>query len=103
MLSEVINRVFNKTPNACKTWANVEDDGADLLILPKDGGPTLVLDANRIVDGLESFAEFNLRNEDAKFREVSRAIQREQWGRIKLNNKIVNAIVQHGVFGEVVF
>lgn len=103
MLQEIINRVMSKAIVSCKAWAHGTDDGATITLAPKDGSAPVFLDANHVVDGLESFAEFNLRSDDAKRRDVSRKIQREQWGGIKLNNKIINAIIQHGVFGDEVY
>lgn len=103
MLTDLIDQVMNKATNACKGWAKSEEYSEGLILYPKDNGAPVELDGRTVMDGLESFAEFNLKHEDAKFRDVSRKIKREQYGAIKLNNKIVSAIVQHGVFGQEIF
>lgn len=103
MLSGLVDQIANKAKKACKRWAETEETYEGLVLYPLDGGAPVVLDDRRILDGIESFAELNLKHEDAKFRDFSRKVKREQYGSIKLNNKIVSSVVQFGVFGFEVF
>lgn len=103
MIGTLIERVLANAAKSVKSWADSEEYSEGLILYPKDGGAPVELNGHTVLDGIESFAEFNLKHEDAKFRDVSRKIQREQYGSIKLNKKITSAIVQHGVFGEEIF
>ena len=97
----LVDKILKKVPSATKSWANLEEVPEGFLITPKaEPRWQHLVSGYTIVDGLESFAEFNVKHEDADFRKVAREISREQWGKIKITNKIVSAIVQHGAFGE---
>ena len=102
MQAELAQRILDKAANACKGWSSAEEDG-DLVLYPDDQGSAIFVNTRLIFDGMEAFAEFSLRHEDAKFRDTARKIKREQFGAIKLNNKIVSSIVQYGAFGEETF
>lgn len=103
MIGNLVEQVLSKAQNSIRGWAKSEEDSEGIVIYPKDGGAPVYLTGHTVIDGLESFAEFSLKHDDAKFRDTARKIKREQYGAIRLNKKIVSAIVQHGVFGEVVF
>lgn len=102
MQVELAQQILNKAANACKGWSSSEEDG-DLILYPDDQGPAIFVDTQLVFDGMEAFAEFSLKHEDAKFRDTARKIKREQFGAIKLNNKIISSIVQYGAFGEEIF
>lgn len=100
--SALVGKILKKVPSATKSWASLEEETKDCIVLvTKDRDEWRIgVDSLAIQDGLESFAEFSVKHEDADFRKVAREISREQWGKIKITNKIVSAIVQHGAFGE---
>lgn len=103
MIANIVEQILSKADKSVKSWADSKEYSEGLILYPNDGGPAVEVNGRTIIDGLESFAEFNLKHEDAKFRDVARKISREQYGAIKLNKKVVSAIVQHGAFGEEIF
>ena len=104
MKYQLVDRILAKVPSATKSWAKCEEISEGFLIAPKSEPQwTTLFNGFTAMDGLESFAEANVNHEDPAFRKVSREISREQWGKIKLNNKIVSSIVQYGAFGEEVY
>lgn len=103
MSVDLAQQIVNKATKACKAWSDVEEADGEIILYPIDKGAPVLVDIRLVFDGLEAFAEFSLRHEDAKFRDVARKIKREQYGSIKLNNKIVSSIIQYGAFGEELF
>lgn len=103
MSLEFAQKVRNKAAKACQSWAESEEDSGEVVLYPEDKGLPVQVDTRLVLDGLEAFAEFSLRHEDSKFRDTARKIKREQYGSIKLNNKIVSSIIQYGAFGEELF
>ena len=104
MKDALIEKILAKVPSAAKKWADIEDDedgDGYVLSLRGEGIPySTYVDHYTIIDGMDSVAEMCLKHEDAAVRKVAREISREQWGKIKVNNKIVSIIIQHGAFGE---
>ena len=103
MTDELVAKILDRTPNACKAWSIAEKKKDGIHLHPADDGPIVVVNENLIQDGLEAFAEFSLRHEDAKFRDTARKIQREQYKKVTLRNDLVSSIVQYGAFGEELF
>ena len=103
MTDELVAKILDRTPNACKAWSIAEKKDDGIHLHPVDDGPVVVVNELLVKDGLEAFAEFSLRHADAKFRDTARKIQREQFKAITLRNDIVSSIVQYGAFGEELF
>lgn len=103
MTDELVSKILDRTPSACKAWSIAEKKDDGIHLHPVDDGPIVVVNELLVKDGLEAFAEFSLRHADAKFRDTARKIQREQYKAITLRNDIVSSIVQYGAFGEELF
>jgi len=104
MKNALIEKILTKVPSAAKKWADIEDDedgdGYVLFLRGEEPPYSAYVDHYTIIDGMDSVAEMCLKHEDAAVRKVAREISHEQWGKIKVNNKIASIIIQHGAFGE---
>lgn len=102
MKNALIEKILAKVPSATKRWADIEEDGDGYVLFLRDEEPpySTYVDHHTVIDGMESVAEMCLKHESAAVRKVAREISREQWGRIRVTNKIASIIIQHGAFGE---
>ena len=104
MKDALIEKILAKVPSAAKKWADIEEDedgDGYVLSLRGEGIPySTYVDHYTVIDGMDSVAEMCLKHESPAVRKVAREISHEQWGKIRVTNKIVSIIIQHGAFGE---
>ena len=104
MKNALIEKILAKVPSATKKWADTEDDadgdGYVLFLRGEEPPFSTYVDHYTVADGMDSVAEMCLKHESPAVRKVAREISQEQWGKIRVTNKIVSIIIQHGAFGE---